>query len=333
MLVRLSHHMSSISGLLSLLAFILLSAPASAETNGAQKRQEDFVRRIFAEAGFPPMSYEEMRRHEVRHIVLNDPYGMYMLPGIALERRADGVVLMTLQYRDWQETPVPVDAGLWTELVEIENELYAPPPAAPPRVRNPDTKPPPPPPICHGWSARFAAPRGRTASWSACGSGRGRPGFEYAERVARLAIDSRAGCRGETDDVLRAFMQCFSGLEFANPALAERFEAIEKDWNSLAYGPAQLMAARQALQSPGLRPGTQQWDLAREEVAKVSELQNRRLEIIQRLGQLLNDPATNSSLPDREKLRRVLESWTSFRQGQQDNYIRLLEDLLYPANL
>lgn len=128
-------------------------------------------------------------------------------------------------------------------------------------------------------------------------------------------------------------MQCFSGLEFANPALAERFEAIEKDWNSLAYGPAQLMAARQALQSPGLRPGTQQWDLAREEVAKVSELQNRRLEIIQRLGQLLNDPATNSSLPDREKLRRVLESWTSFRQGQQDNYIRLLEDLLYPANL
>ena len=104
-------------------------------------------------------------------------------------------------------------------------------------------------------------------------------------------------------------MQCFAGLEFDNPALAERFAEIQKDWNFLANGTHQLMVARQELRSPGLRPGTKQLDLAREEVAKFLELQNRQVEAIQRLGQLLSDPATNSSHPDQEKLRRVLESW------------------------
>lgn len=319
--------MSYITGSLSILALLLVSATASADPNSAQQRQEDFVHRLFAEAGFPPMPHEEARGHEVRHLILRDPYGMYPLPGIALERRDDGVVLMTLQYRDWQEKPVPVAAGLWEELVEIENELYAPPPASPPQLRDPDAKPPPPPPICHGWSARFAAPGGRTASWSECGSGHDVPGFEYAVLVARFAVASQPQCEDDSANVLSALVHCFSRHRFDNPALAERFAALEEDWNSLAYGGDQLMAARQALRTPGLRPGTQQWDSAREAVSKVAEQQERRLDTIQRLGQLLNDPATNASHPDREKLRRALESWNGFRTGQQNNYLNLLVNL------
>jgi hypothetical protein len=252
---------------------------------------------------------------------------MYPLPGIALERRDDGVVLMTLHYRDWQEKPVPVDAGLWEELVEIENELYAPPPASPPQLRDPDEKPPPPPSICHGWLARFAAPEGRTASWSECGSGHDVPGFEYAVRVARLAVASQPQCEDNSANVLSAFVQCFSRLQFDNPPLAERFAALEEDWNSLAYGADRLMAARQALRTPGLRPGTQEWDFAREAVSKVAEQQERRLDTIQRLGQLLNDPATIASHPDREKLLRALENWNGFRAGQQNNYFNLFVNL------
>lgn len=299
--------------------------PAMAQDNS----REAFIERALAQSGLPPVTHEETLGHDVRQVVLRDPYGMFALPGLSLERRGDGTVFFTLHFRDWQEPPVEVPRATWEELAAMEAEVFAPPPPREPR--DPDAPPPPPPPICHGWGATMAGTGDIFASWHQCAGGdEARRG--YAAIFAELALSTRPDCENDDDEPFFPFMRCFSVPRFDDPELAAQFAVINVDYAEVASGAEALSAARRALREEGIAPGNDQWRSAREAIAAVRAQQDARRELIQRLGQLHSQARlSGASVGDLAKISNVIRGWNEWRDSQQTNYIHLLESLMQHA--
>ena len=172
-------------------------------------------------AGFRPLSEATAERRELRRIVFWPPYGSFPLPGVEIERLRNGQVLLRRVFP--QEIvdrfapqaisePALLPESVWTELLSREEEAFRTRRAsslARPRP-GPPQPPPPPPPICHAWTAFFASTGRlgeRVGAASQC-SGPS-PQLEYANLLARTAVETRPDCALDQAQPMISFLQCF----------------------------------------------------------------------------------------------------------------------------
>jgi hypothetical protein len=325
----------------AIVGLLLALAPAAhAQTEAEQRaryergraQQSAFEHGRFGEAGFASIAEAEAEGRVVRRVLLRDPYGMIAMPGIELERLADGRVTVRLQYRRsnalllnpvWSTDPVEVEPGAWDELAALEQPLFTPPAFrfVPPGLQ-------PPRPSQHDWAAWFEAGRERSAAWSQCG-GINHPGYRYAARAAELAVGSKPGCEFARGDPFWSFNRCFSLTSpLDDPALEAAFATLRKEYDE-APGSERLAEARRALQAPGLALGNQAWLDARAAIGRlrdVNRLRQERLNLVSRLFYA----TPNLSVGDRAKLQYTIDNWSQFLRSQDANYAEVLQRLAWP---
>ena len=294
------------------LVWALAASPAVQTAPSQAETQNRFWEDRLARAGFPALQPPA----EFRRVMLSDPYMMLPVPGLELRRHASGEVDLVLQYPEWRSDPIAVDPTLW-DAIPAET-LFAPPPRQPARST--------PPAICHGWSAVIQNDTGQLASWHAC-SGEPTPVADFTEQLVTAAVATKPDCAADPASPFFAFQHCF-GLkpELEDPALEAAFAPLRREWDAVPGSDA-LGAARRALQAPDMRYGDAVWRNARHYVEAVKATQDQRRDLAQRLSRLSFEART-ASPADRYRLSRTLEHWTDFTDGQNRNYVQLLEQLL-----
>ena len=169
-------------------------------------------------SGFPPLAEATAEGRELRRIVFGAPYGSFPMPGVEIERLGNGQVLLRLVFP--QEIldrfapqgisePTLLSESAWTEFVSREEEAFRP--RHPPHIaRRPRGPPPPPPPICHGWIAYFASTGalGERLGFASQCSGPS-PQLEYANLLARTAVETRPHCRVNEEQPMHSYLDCF----------------------------------------------------------------------------------------------------------------------------
>jgi hypothetical protein len=204
-------------------AALLLQAPVPAKGSPEQRalfdaavqRQHDFEDSLFAEQGFEPLSRVAAEGRVVRRTLLSDPYMILPVPGVEIEKKPDGQLILRVIGRGVATHEAKLDASQWERLAKLEagtfpERTYVPWEPVPPGAATP---PPPPPPICHGWIVRFGAAesgRRRNGSWSVCGGAEADLEFAYAAEVARLAVATAPACSFEPKNPFWSFSTCFS---------------------------------------------------------------------------------------------------------------------------
>jgi hypothetical protein len=320
---------------IALLLALLIAAPAlqaqapseverRARWERLQAGQRKFEHRLFSEAGFVPIAELRAEGRVVRRLLLADPYMILPVPGIELERLADGRVTLRLQYPGWSSEPVPVDATAWDALASIEGAVFERPVFRP---TPPRASPQSPPPLCHGWILRFEADYHRTASWAQCGGGK-TPAYDYAIRLVQLAIGTKPGCTFEPDNPFFSFNKCFMATQaLDDPELEAKFGVLRKEYDE-APAADRLAEARRALKAPELALGSTAWLDARAAVRRFREVQKLREDRLQQLRQLASE-AVDASDADKAKMQRTIEHWSDFVRSQEPNYSDLLQRLVW----
>ncbi len=300
------------------LILALVSQPVPAQAVSGSEAQRRFFAERLVRAGFPPIQPTGVA---LRRLQLSDPYGMLGVPGLEVRRDGEGTVHLVIQYPEWRSEPVAVDAAVWDAV--SADEVFAPPPA--PRLA-PTGPPPPPPPVCHAWSAVIQDEAGRTAAWSACSPAIG-AGQAMTLRMVTAAMATRPDCPSDAASSFFAFQRCF-GLrpELDDATLEAAFSPLRRQWGQIA-GAEALAAARRALQSQEMRRGDAAWTTARRAVDAVRATQTERRDLINGLARISHQ-AVSASQGDRYKISQSLEHWSDFTNGQDRNYVQLLEQLL-----
>lgn len=168
---------------------------------GAPQSQEDFERDELQKSGLPRLADIAAEGREVFQLSLNDPYFMFAVPAIQVEKSRDGATLTVFNRRGPVMT-VPIDDADWNRIFDIEL-MRAPPQPRPAAV--PDG----PPPIVHSWIARLGrAGEGESVTRSASGDARA---MGAAALAARLALGARPDCDQAADgEPFFAFHRCFA---------------------------------------------------------------------------------------------------------------------------
>lgn len=287
-----------------------------------QQAEHQFRNQRFAEAGFVPI--DQTGKRELRRLIVRDPYGFLPIPGIEIERRADGTVILTLQYWAWRSEPSTIAGQSWDRLIELDDAAFGPKPIKPPPAyaRNAD-----PPPVCHGWMAHIQSSSGRTAGWWECQDGPG-PQLSYLRAMVDAAMATRPDCKSEGEDPMWAFQKCFGVSEqLDDPQLEAIYSVLRKEYHD-APGADRLAEARIALRQPSLTIGSPQWRDARAAIAKVRAINNQRRELLRRLGELYYK-SKDASKADKAKMKLAIDSWTQFIAAQESNYSDLLNRLVW----
>lgn len=301
------------------LALILTLAspplPPQAVVSG-QEAQQRFLAERLTRAGFPPIQPAGVA---FRRVQLSDPYMMLGVPGLEIRRDAGGAVNLVVQYPEWRSEPVRLDPAVWDAV--STDAVFAPPP---PRERPPPGSPPPP--VCHAWSAIIQDEAGRTTSWNACSADASEK-QAMTLRLVTAAMATRPDCPSDVGSPFFAFRSCF-GLkpELDDPILEAAFAPLRTAWDQIA-GAEALAAARRALQSQEMRRGDAAWTTARRAVDAVRATQTERRDLINGLARISHQ-AVSASQGDRYKISQSLEHWSDFTNGQDRNYVQLLEQLL-----
>jgi hypothetical protein len=311
-------------------------APAEARTEAEQRalwdrgqaEQRKFEHRLFTDAGFQSIAEVRADGHDVRRLLLEDPYMILPVPGLELERLSDGQVTLRVQYRGWSSKPVPVDRAAWEELARHEATAFARPEFRPMPTQLASAMPPPP--ICHGWIVRLEADYQRSASWAECGGKEG-PVHAYALRMIALAIATRPECTLEPNNPFWSFSKCFGAkASLDDPELDAQFAELRKQFDE-APGADRLSEARQALIAPGIAMGNKQWLDAREAIRKFSDVEEGRRQALRKL-QELSGKAAKASDADKAKIRQTIAAWSDFLRSQEHNYAELLQSLAWPSS-
>lgn len=177
-----------------------------------QVNQAKFEQKMFVEAGFQPLDDVAAEKRIVKRVLFQDPYMMLPVPGVEIERMANGSITLKVIGPAEKSSSVVVPASAWTRLTSLQGTLFRPKPYVswdPPKT---DAPLPPPPPICHGWIAYFGTADATglgSGSWAQCGS-RDQPELAFATEVARLAVSTRRACKFDEANPFWSFNACFS---------------------------------------------------------------------------------------------------------------------------
>lgn len=308
-----------------------LSTPAMAQDIAAQRAQwakdqqaeHDFRQKQFAEAGFASIDDMRAANRDVRRLMLNDPYGFLPIPAVEVERKADGEVQMTLQYRGWREGPIALDRRTWDRLQQYDAAAFEPEEYQP----APQIKPGEAPPVCHAWMAHLQSSSGKTAGWWQCRQGPG-PQLSMVRVIVQAALAARPDCKEAEEDPLWAFSKCFGAKdELDDSKLEAVYSVLRKEYEEVPAAD-RLMEARIALRDPELKLGNAKWLEARAAVSRVREAMDYRRDRLQRLIEL-EHKAKDASAADRAKMRQAIQNWSQFTQSQWVNYSELLVGLAW----
>lgn len=316
-----------------ILSLALLALPASAVAQDhseqrarwerAQASDHQFRRRQFDQAGFPRIEDVQTPDRPVRRLLLRDPYGALPVPGVEVERRGDGQVLLRLQYQGWSSDRIAIDRGAWDELASIESAAFARPTFAP--AQSVAQQPPSGP--CHGWSASLQADAERTSGWTECGGGDRGAAYDYAMRLVTLAMATRPACTFAPDNPFWSFNRCFAppnGL--ADPELQVAYATLLREYEAVRSAEERLEAQRVVHSAP-LTLGSPAWRDARAAIFRAGEVNRQHRELARRLDQL-SLSAPDASPHDRNMLNQTLREWMSALDAEQRYYANLLEILV-----
>jgi hypothetical protein len=177
----------------------------------SQASQIAFEQKLFYEAGFEPLAALEEQKRSVRRAVFEPPYAMLSLPGIEIERSADGRTTLTVIGRAGRSASTALPRSVWTRLTSLQGALLRRRPYVAWRPSPAGARLPSPPPVCHGWQVRFGAvdrSGSGSGSWSECGGGRG-AAMNYAVAIARLAVSTRPACKFDEEKPFWSYATCF----------------------------------------------------------------------------------------------------------------------------
>jgi hypothetical protein len=251
---------------------------------------------------------------------------MLPIPGLELERHADGRFTLRAVYRGWTGPTWPVTLAEWDALARLEPTAFALPGRNTYKQRR-DV-------VVHCWGGLLAASPHGSASWSACDSGT-QAARAYTEALLGLAIQKK-GCAPGTKDVLWRFSDCFTERpELADPALQARLAALQQNWTKQdAPGADILSAARSALRAAKKEPIPAHIARARDKVLAFGRHQEALRAIVQ--GSFTPfEAAEQAGGRDALILSRVRSEWLRDIRAQDANYIAMLEELarLHPPAL
>ena len=278
--------------------------------------EERFRRERFIRAGFAPVVWPSPKAF--RRLVLADPYMMLPVPALEIRQSAEGAVDLVVQYSGWASDPAPLDPQVWDRLMADER-VFAPAPRDVGRSEQSGS-------VCHAWSGLLQSSEGRTTAWHGC-SGQPTPAYDASLEMLRVAMSTRPDCAFDEASPFFAFNACFkASTDLDDPQRAAVFRRLREEHDA-APGGARLLEARQALRAMSDTPDEASWSRAREAAFAFKAINDYRRERLQLLIQL-EFGATDASAPDRIRMRRTIEAWSSSLVGQERNYMALLEELV-----
>jgi len=300
-----------------LLAVLLAATLASAPAMGRSDDNTATHQRMAA-AGFTPLAEMTFGGRDVHRVLPMDPYGILGVPGIELERHADGHVTLRAQYKGWTGEAYAVSQAEWDRLTDLERAAYAPP--------GKSTFNGKPGVIVHCWSGLIESSPGNAASWWACDDGT-RAARSYTEAVLDLAMQ-KMSCTDGGDDTLWRFSRCSaSSYTLDDPALQERLTRLREQWKKQREPGAEILAtARLTLRAAHTNRTAAQIGEAQKAVLAFGRQQEALRAIVQ---------SSFTSLPELDEsdgrngviLAQVRRAWQQDIEGQDRNYIDLLEKL------
>lgn len=269
-------------------------------------------------AGFAPLAEMRFGGRDVRRLLLLDPYGILPVPGLEIERHADGRVTLRTQHRGWTGPVFDLAPETWPRLAALESEAYAPRPA--PRATGQPTA------VVHCWAAFLEASPDRAALWSGCGGTRA-GARAYVDAVIALAIAEMACPAGQSDALWR-FVECTRAPRpLDDPALAAAFTALNADHDARQNEGAELLSrARAALKTAAATRAPEAIAAADEAVFAFG----RHQQALHTLAQTGFAPFRKAELrggADAAIIEQARRAWGQNLAAQDRNYIGLLEAL------
>ncbi|AQR62851.1 hypothetical protein BZG35_15200 [Brevundimonas sp. LM2] len=175
------------------------AAAAIAGALGPQRSQEDFERDQLSRAGLPSLSDAAEAGRDVWQVSLNDPYFMFAVPAIQIERTGQAAELTILRRDGLVLTRALTEEDM--RMLEGTDPFQPYPRAAAGPVTDG------PPPIRHTWIARIGQ---ASAGHSRTTSASDEPRWTFVVKAVRLALRSRPECdQAEGQDPSFAFHRCF----------------------------------------------------------------------------------------------------------------------------
>lgn len=187
-----------------------------------KKESEAAERQRLAGAGFEPAEAIRREGRSVIRATFTEPRLFLRMPGVTLERLADGRTRLTLSSDGRAGTGsaiLPKETAAELQALEAEAFIADTPAHANWKPGDP-VKPIDPPPsfVCHGWGTVLEriTPANAEKVWGhGCHSQRAQPRLAYAERLAWAAIDAFPQCAGISPmtDSLSGLGQCLGKFE------------------------------------------------------------------------------------------------------------------------
>lgn len=318
------------------LACIALLCSTAAGAQMPLSTQDMFVDRLFAESGFPPLVTASNAPTDVRDLLVRDPYGGLPIPGLSVERFADGRTELRLRYWGWGEGPISLDDNQWQRIVDADRSDRARAAAReaerratlarlaanqpPARADGTVSPPPPPPPVCHAWSARLRDGAGTRSSWSGCGN---EPVPEMVTVMIAIAMAPRPDCEVRDGDPFWSFQRCFQPRDFDNAELGLALGELREDETTRPVA-MPLAEARAALIRPDLAPGSPDWIAARDKIEELRALLADKRAKLHRIGRFDRFAMSDA---DRARSDFEIRNRREFLDGQDRNLIELLTQL------
>lgn len=300
---------------------ILAALPAALLLSGAalaQSSEERFVHQRMAASGFIPLDEMTFGGRDVRRVLPVDPHGMLPIPGIELERHADGRLTLRAQYRGWSGQAYDLSAGEWEQVAGLETTAYAPPAKSSARS-NPNV-------VVHCWSGFLEASPDKAASWWGCNDGT-RPAQVYTEAVLTLAM-RKMDCDPSDKETLWRFSECLARTrKIDDPALAANFTELQSRWEKQREPGSDILArARLSLRAAQANRTDSLVATARDAVFAFGRQQEALRTIIQTSFSPFR-AAEERGGGSAVILAETRRAWLEDVNAQDRNYIGLLEEL------
>lgn len=294
-------------------AALMLSGAAQGQTE-----EEGLVHERMVRAGFTPLAEMTFGGRDVRRVLPVDPYGMLPIPGVELERHADGRRTFRAQYRGWTGQVYDVSPGEWQQVSDLEAAAFAPP-AKSSAGSNPNA-------IVHCWSGLLEASPDRASSWWGCNDGT-RPAQAYAEAVLTLTM-RKMNCPPREKETLRRFSECLARTrKLDDPTLAAKLTELQGRWEKQREPGSEILArARRALKAARATRTDSLIGTARDAVFAFGR-QQEALRTILQTGFYPLQAAEERGGGNAVIVDDTRRNWREDINSQDRNYIELLEEL------
>jgi hypothetical protein len=294
-------------------AALMLSGAAQAQT-----AEEGFVHQRLARAGFTPLDEMTFGGRDVRRVLPVDPYGMLPIPGIELERHADGRLTLRAQYRGWTGEVYDVSPGEWQQVLGLEAAAYAQPAKSSTRS-DPNV-------MVHCWSGFLEVSPDKAASWWGCNDGT-RPAQAYTEAVLTLTM-RKMDCQPSEKKTLWRFSECLARTrKLDDPTLAAKLTELQARWEKQRIPGSEILArARLALRA-ARATRTETLVATAQDAVFAFGRQQEALRTILETGFYPLQAAEGRGGGNAVIVDDTRRNWLEDINSQQQNYIGLLEEL------